>query len=201
MEDSFVKDTLQVIGLLLIFVEFGFSFSLPAFLLSRQKGKSVNFGDIFSISLQNTKRLLLPLILIFIMFIILAAVVFLLVAQFIYGGNFNSIQNTTQGFNPWNLFSVFLIGLFSLVTFSPIYFSLEKDGLIRSIKRSISLSIKNLDFIIIIFVINAATFLISTQLLKDYQSLWQLFLRAIIYQFQGLLFSASALILYQNQKG
>lgn len=200
--DSFIKGTLQAIGFLLIFIEFGFSYSLPVFLLARQEGKSVNFGDILSTSLQNTKRLILPLILIFILFIILFIVVnFILVVQFIYGGNFNFMQNATQGFNPWNLFFAFLIGLFSFFTFSPIYFSLEKDGLFRSIKRSINLSIKNLDFIIIIFVISVVIFLISTQPLKDYQSFWQLFLKGIIYQFEGLLFSAAALIFYQNHGG
>lgn len=199
--DSFIKRTLQAIGFLLIFIEFGFSFSLPVFLLARQEGKSVSFGDVLSTSLQNTKRLILPLILIFIVLIILAVLGFILVVQFIYGGNFNFMQNTTQGFNLWNLLSVFLIGLFSFITFSSIYFSLEKNGLFRSIKRSIGLSIKNLDFIAIIFVISASTFLILILLLKDYQSFWQLFLRSVIYQYEGLLFTAAALIFYQNHGG
>lgn len=199
--DSFIKGTLQVIGFLLLFVEMGFGFSLPVFLLARQEEKPVGFGDILSISLQNTKRLILPLILIFIVLIILAVISFFVVVQFVYGGNFDFMRNATEGFNPWNIFFAFLIGLFSFLTFSPIYFSLEKNGLFKSIKRSISLSVKHLDFIAIIFVISAVTFLISTQLLKDYQSVWQLFLRNIIYQFEALLFGAAALIFYQNHGG
>lgn len=201
LSDSFVKGTLEAMGFLLIFVEFGFFYSLPVFLLARQEGKLVSFGDIFSTSLQNTKRLILPLILIFIVFIILGVLGLFLVIQFVYGGNFDFMQNTAQGFNLWNLFYfVFFFGLFSFITFSPIYFSLEKNGLFRSFKKSINLSIKNLDFIIIIFMISSAIFLISTQFLGDYQSIWQLFLGNTIYQFEGLLFSATALILYQSQR-
>ena len=201
MGDSFIKGILQVIGFLILFVEFGFGFSLPVFLLARQEGKPVNFGDILSTSLQNTKRLILPLILIFIVFIILAVISFLLVVQFVYGGNFNFMQNTTQGFNPWNILFAFLIGLFSFTTFSPIYFSLEKNGLFRSVKRSIDLSLRNLDFIIIIFVISVSIFLFSILLLTDYQSFWQLFLRSVIYWYEELLFVAAALIFYQNHGG
>jgi hypothetical protein len=199
LKDSFIKGVLQAVGFLLAFVWFGFSYSLPVFLLSRQEGKSVNFGDILSTSLQNTKRLILPLILIFV--IILAVVGFILIVEIFYGGNFNFMQNTTVGFNPWNIFLAFLIGLLAFLIFSPIYFSLEKNGLVKSIKRSISLSVKHLDFIAIIFIISASTFLISTQLLKDYQSVWQLLLRGVLNQFEALLLGAAALIFYQNHGG
>jgi membrane protein YdbS with pleckstrin-like domain len=199
--DSFVKSILQTLGFLLLFIEFGFFYSLPIFLLAKQEGKSVDFGDILSTSLHNTKRLILPFILTLILLIILFIVGFILVVQFIYGGNFSFMENATQGFNPWNIFFAFFIGLFAFLTFSPIYFSLEKNGLLKSIKRSINLSVKHLDFIAVIFAISAVIFLISTLLLKDYQSLWQILLRGFIYQYETLLFAAAALIFYQHHGG
>lgn len=201
MGDSSIKWTLQVIGFLLIFVEFGFSFSLPLFLLGRQEGKAVDFSNIFSTLLRNTKRLILPLILIGIVFVVIAVLSFLLVVQFVYGGNFNFMQNTSQGFSAWNFLFAFLIGLFSFITFAPIYFSLEKNGLFNSIKKSISLSVKHLDFIIILFVISAPTFLISVLFLNNYQSFWQLFLRSVVYQYEALLITAASLIFYQSHGG
>ncbi len=199
--DSFLKGTLQVIGFLILFFEIGFAFSLPLFLLGKQEGKSVGFGDILSTSLRNTKRLLLPSILLLIILIVIAVLSFFLVAQFVYGGNFNFMERSTQGFSAWNFLFTFLIGLFSFGTFTSIYFSLEKNGLFSSIKKSINLGIKNLDFIMILFVISASIDLVLALFLNNYQSLWQLFVRHTIYQYEMLLFVAASLIFYQSHGG
>lgn len=202
MGDSFIKGTLQVIGFLLLFVGFGFSFSLPVFLLGRQEGKDVDFGNILSTSLQNTKRLILPLIPIGIVFIVIMFIGLLLVVQFIYGGDFNFMQNAqTQGFSAWNILFALLIGSLSFGTFTSIYFSLEKNSLFSSIKKSVSLSVKHLDFIIILFVISASIFLISVLFLNNYQSFWQLFLRSVVYGYTELLMIAVSLIFYQSHRG
>lgn len=200
--DSFIKSVLQIIGFLLLFIGSGFSFSLPVFLVEKQQGKPLNLGNIFSITLGNSKRLILPLILMLVCIVIVVVISFFLIAQFIYGGNLNFMQNTqTQGLSAWNILFALLIGLFSFGTFTPVYFSLEKKGLFSSIKKSISLSSKNLSFIMIVFVISASTYLILALFLNNYQNLYQLFIRNVVFQFELLVIAAASLIFYQNHGG
>lgn len=200
--DSFVKGILRVMGFLLAFISIGFSFSLPVFLVDRQQRKSLTLGNILSTTLGNTKRLILPSIIILICLFVVMILSFFLIAQFIYGGNLNFMQDaSTRGFNAWNLLIVLFIGLFSFLTFSPIYFSLEKSGLFSSIKKSLSLSFKNLNFIVILFVISASTYLALTLFLNNYQNLFQLFTRTVIYWFESILITATSLIFYQGHGG
>ena len=132
--------------------------------------------------------------------IVIAVLSLLLVAVFIYDGNINFIENMPQGFSTWNFVWAFLMGLFSFLTFSPIYFALEGDNLYLSIKKSIRFSLKNLDFIMILFLISASTFLVLSLFLDNYQNLWQLIIRSLIYQFETFLLTAASLIFYQNHK-
>ncbi len=189
------KWALQIIGSLLLFVSFGFTFSLPIFLLNKQEDKLVDFGQIISTSLQNTKRLILPLILIGLI-ISITLLLLLISVIFVNQGNINFIHNMST----WKLFIVLLSGPSSFFTFAPIYFSLEKNGLLSSIKKSIVLGVKHLDFIAIIFVISASTFLILDFLLKDYQSFWQLFTKIIVYQYEVILITSTSLIFYQSHR-
>lgn len=195
--DSSINRILQIISYLLIFIEFGFIFSLPAFLIDRQQGKPLSLNNILSVTLKNTKRLTLPLLLILVALFIFLILGTTLIAQFIYGGNPNFAQNSNIGI----LLSYLLIGIYSFISaFAPIYFSIEKNGFFSSIKKSINLSIKNFNFIIIIFLISASSYLIATFVLDNNQSAYQLLLENALYQYGGLLTSASSLILYQNLK-
>src|SRR3989339_96327 len=127
LRDSFIKGALQVIGFLTIFISFGFSFSLPLFLVDKQEGKSFNFRNILSTTFNNTKRLLFPFILILLSIIVVMVVLSILISQFVYGGSYNFMQNSGQGFNIWNFLNALFVGLFSFGTFTSVYFSIEKN--------------------------------------------------------------------------
>lgn len=196
--NSFIGITLQVAGFLLIFIYLGFSSSLPIFLVYRQQSKSLSLGNILSITLVNTKRLMLFTILILLFFAIGGILSFFLIVIFIYRGNFDFTQNLPPGIYLWDFILALILGLFSFFTFAPIYFSLEKNGVLSSTKKSISFSFKHLNFIIVIFIINASTYLVGGLFFNNYQNLYRLFIINTIYAYELLLISAASLIFYQN---
>lgn len=196
--NSFIGITLQVVGFLSIFIDFGFSVSLPIFLVYKQQGKSLSFGKIVSTTLLNTKRLMLFTILILLFMFIGGLLSLFLIAIFLYGGNFDFMQNLPPGLYFWDFMLALIIGLCSFFTFAPIYFSLEKNGVLSSIKKSVSFSFKNLNFIMVLFVISVSTYLVLALFLNNHQNLYQLFIRNTIYAYELLLISAASLIFYQN---
>ncbi len=203
--DSFIKVTLQIVGFLLVFfIGSGFSFSLPIFLVEKQQGKTLKLGNILSTTLRSTKRLILFTILtiLFLILTLILSSLLIFTAQFIYEGNLNFLENSTLGFELiTSITMVLFIGLYSFLTFASIYFSLEKQSVFSSVKKSISLSFKNLNFIVILFVINVFTFFVLVLFLNNYQNPYQLFIMNIIYAYELLLLTAASLIFYQNLAG
>lgn len=197
--DSFIKDLLQFIGFLMVFIQMGYSFSLPIFLVDRQQEKSVNFKNLLLITCKNTKRLIIPLILIFIIFIIILITGYFLAVYFIYGGDYD-FMTKIQGFNLWNLLIALIMGLFSFLTFSPVYFSLENNGLLLSIKKSITLSLRHLEFILILALIEILTYLVLINFLNTSQNLSHSLIYNIIYAYLGLITTSASLYLYQKHK-
>lgn len=196
--NSFIGITLQVAGFLLIFIGFGFFVSLPIFLVYRQQSKSLSFGNILSTTLLNTKRLMLFSIFILLFIAIGGLLSLFLIAIFIYGGNFYFMQNLPSGLYFWDFILALIFGLFSFFTFAPIYFSLKKNGVFSSMKKSINFSFKHLNFIIVIFIISVLTHFVMVLFFNNYQNLYQLFIRNTIYAYESLLISAASLIFYQN---
>lgn len=199
LADSAIKSLLSVVGFFIMILQIGFSFSLPLFLVEKQEEKSITLKSLLLVSLRSTKRLILPLILFFIIFIVVFIIGFILTVQFIYGGDFD-FMTKIQGFNLWNLFFALIIGLFSFLTFTPIYFSLEKDRLLSSIKKSFTLSFQHLNFIIILIILNALLYLIFSTFLNTNQNIYHSLISNIIYAYLDLIIGAASLYLYQNKK-
>lgn len=189
-----------VAGFLISLIEFGFALSVPLYLVKKQEGKSLSLGDFLSTTLISTKRSALPIMFLMVIFITISVLIFILAAQFIYGGNFDFIHDNPQVFGVFNLLLAFFIGLTSFATFTSIYFSVERNGFFASVKKSVSLSIKNLDFIIILFIISTFTYLTLSSFLNNYQNFWQNLVKSIIYQYEGLLIASTSLIFYQSRK-
>lgn len=194
-----MKGILQVIVFLMVILQTGFYLSLPIFLVNRQQGKTVAFSNIMPIILKNAKRLILPAMLLCFSAFLVGALSFFMLAQFVFGGNFNFLQNNSLGFYVWNLVVALLIGLFSFLTFAPIYYLLERNSLLKSIKRSISFCINNFKFFLIVFVVSASTFLISTLVFNDFQNPYHLFIRNILGNYEYILLAAVSLIFYQSR--
>lgn len=197
--NSPVKIILQVVGFLLVIIQTGFYFSLPIFLVNNQQGKTVAFRKILSIMLKNTKRLILPSIIILASAFLAVVLSFFLLAQFVFVGDYNFLQNSYLGFYVWNIIMALFFGLFSFISFAPIYFSLEKNSFLISIKKSISFCLNNFNFFLILFVADTFTFLITMLLFNDFQNPYHLFTRNVLINYEYILLATASLIFYQNR--
>lgn len=197
--NSPAKSISQVIGFLLVIVQIGFYFSLPIFLVNKQQGKTIFFSKMLLITLKNAKRLILPSIIMFASVFLVVILSFFLLAQFAFGGDYNFMQSSRLGFYVWNIIVALIVGLFSFLTFAPIYFSLEKNSFLNSVKKSISFCLNNFNFFLIIFIVSVFTLLITTLLFNDFQNPYHLFIRNILANYEYILLAAASLIFYQNR--
>ena len=164
------------------------------------------------IVLRNARRLIIPGILFMILFGILA-VLFIVIAGFNVtkgGGDPNQIapyiQNMTQSLMRLNPIMFIFAGIFALLVFVPIYFSLENKGFFGSIKRSIVFSFKNLEFTAIIFLIYtifytlSSLFPLSVEFPPSTGNQLNLLIRMAIGGYLiGFVTMASSLLYYQNK--
>lgn len=196
--ESSLKIILQITGLVLSFILIGYQFSLPVFLFSKQQGKGINLNTLLLTSLHNTKRLLLPFIALFVTAIIIFVIILFSVLYF-SGGDIKSLQFPVLGFSIWEIIIAVLMVPSSFLVFTPIYFSLEKKGLLSSFKQSIGLSFKNLKFIAVVAIVTLSVYLLTKALLNDYQSIYELVIRSAVWEYETLLIAAAALIFYQKK--
>lgn len=189
---------LQILGFLLFFITMGFSFSTAVFLSGKQEGGPIGFSKILSTTMSNAKRLIFPFSLIFILLVILGVVSVGIIFA-VYGEKADFAQ-IAQGFDRWKLLATVFVGLFSFTTFTSVYFSIEKIGFFKSIKKSISFSFQNLDFMLVVYVATVIIDAINSSFFSNNQIWYQAFVQNIIYQYSGLVITATSLILYQNRK-
>lgn len=149
------------LGLLLIlptvFLLISFSLSMPLFLLI--ESNKLTSGFVVKTVLHSAKRLLLPT---FVLFIVLLAALFSLALGVVTTQTNLKITaflfEFAKIYNPYQLIFVLT---FSLLTFTPTLFSVEKLGVGRSITKSINYSIKSFPFITIIFAANIIGWLVG----------------------------------------
>ena len=191
----------RITWFILLFLNLGFSLSIPLLLSLKQQSGHLNFQTARTIIFQNTKRIFLPGIYLMILFAILY-VVFLgwLLSSFTQPHEtISSVSSISQQFlKNWSPYFMLWCVFFAFFTFSPIYFSLENNGVLDSIKKSVLLSFKHLPYILmlsIVFFINYSIIsLISNLIQNPFGQILVLF----ISQFATLLVSATTLIYYQN---
>lgn len=198
LPDSAMSRILLLPSMLFAIIDLGFSLSIPIFLLYKQQNKSLNFQTIISTTIQNTKRIILPAILIFILLLILLVVSVVLTAIFLHPAK----EQVTQFSRSWSQFSkgwnpIFLILpiIFSLFTFTPFLFALERKGLLVSIKNSFMMSFRHLPYLSLVMVIGAISYSITSFLPTG---VWGLFIRNPIRLYISLIATASTLFYYQK---
>ena len=180
-------------------ISIGFSLSVPVFLLQRQQNKPLALQHILSTTINNTKRIILPLILTFILLIVLLIVSFVLIAIFLplikeqILQFFQSWDRLSKGWHP-----IFLISsiLFSFFVFTPFFFSLEYKGLLVSIKKSIALSFRNLSYIASVILVGVISYSVTS--LLPITEIWGLLLKTAIALYLSLVVTASTLFYYQK---
>lgn len=122
------------LSVILFFITVGYSLSLPLFLLGKKDGGHFSFAEIVSITLNNTRRIIVPLILIGLILTIPLGIVLSLL-RLIFS------HTLLQRLNPLLLVAVII---FPASYFTPCFFSIEKEGLCTAIKNSFRVAYKSL---------------------------------------------------------
>lgn len=198
------------LGVVLSFVialfSFGYSFSIPLFFLHLHQGNKLTSTYIFRVTVRNSRRLLIPLLVALLGFMGLAILFGLIVI--LSGLQPEKFKIFVESLNSPRSLSYFmittLIGIvLSFLNFTPIFFSIEDLGFFTATKKSILFAIRNIKFTLMIFIItlflNFLTFLTDPQILDENNVILRLI--------QGSVFGAvylavliSSFLYYQDHK-
>lgn len=204
--NSAISSFVQLVSFTTLFINLGFTMSLPVFLLDKQQNKKLEVTQLKAIILTNTVRMILPGIALLVISGILGILFFLM---FVLASVSNpsdqkeiiaATQNIGNQLRQWNPFFLLFVIFSSFFTFTAIYFSLEKKGLFSSLKKSFLFSIRHWRFITIVIVINCIFYTYSVLLPISFESIFGLIIRTVITSYVNLLILASALIYYQHHK-
>ncbi|OGD86031.1 hypothetical protein A2696_04080 [Candidatus Curtissbacteria bacterium RIFCSPHIGHO2_01_FULL_41_13] len=208
---SIVGKISQFVTIPLFLIQFSFWMSIPLFLVDKQQNRATNYRNLSIVVLHNAKRLIIPGIILSILFGILALLVLLIAALNVAKTGSDpsqittAIQNLIQKLLRWNPIMISLTGLFSLFVFTSIYFSLENRGFFGSAKRSVIFSFKNLNFVLIIFLIHAIFYSLSSLFPPTFkipisvQGDLGLLIIVVLSQYMSFIIIASALLYYKNR--
>ncbi len=187
---------IQLLTLVGIIINLAFSLSIPIFLLQKQQGHSLNFQNILSITIQNTKRIILPVILLSILIFVLFIASLILVAIYLHPTK----EVTNQFFQSLNgesnTITYILIAFFSFFVYVSFLFSLEHKGFITSIIQSIILSFKNLSYLLLVLSAGIISYALISFLPID--NFWGLFSRVAIASYTGFVITSTTLFYYQK---
>lgn len=201
LSGSIIGKILQFVSFISLFFTFGYQMSVPLLLTFKQQAKPLEFNNVWNIVLINTKRMILPIILFSILFMVFFFALLILFVATSHPTNSQdtaaSIKNFIEQLRNWNPLFIIFGSIFSFFEFTPIYFSIENKGLFASIKGSVSFSFKHLNFIVLLVLINAINYTIITLIRIPINPLGQLVF-TVITQYIALIISASTLLFYQS---
>lgn len=203
LSNSPLSEILSLLFVPFAIINLGFSLSIPVFLLYRQQNRSLDFQTIISTTIQNTKRIILPGILIFILFALLLISSFIITAVLLHPSKeqvtqfFQSLSQLNNGWHP----AIFILSIiFSFFVFTSLLFSLEHKGLLDSIKDSFMISFQHLRYLSLVIITGMISYSITSFLPTE--ETWGLFARNAISLYITLAVTASTLFYYQkNIKG
>lgn len=190
---------LTLVSLLATIINIGFSLSIPVFLIQKQQNQPLTFQNIVSTTIQSTKRMILPALLIFILLVALLMLFVILLITFFHptAGQvqqfFQSWGNLSKGWQPIFLIQSIIV---SFLVFTSFLFSLESQGLFSSLKNSIIISIKNLPYLVGLIILGIISYSLTSFL--PVTEFWGLFLRFAVSLYIGLMITANTLFYYQD---
>lgn len=173
-----------------LLVYFGFSVSIPVFFKSKLEGKKIGWREVTGVVLRNTKRIILPGI---VLGVLLIAVLLLILF-------FVSIVLRLDSPDRSPLFFVGVNAISSLFLFTSMFFSLEGRGLLFSVKQSLVFSIKNIWFVAIAFCLTTVVYLLAHDLYSSANFLIKTLVIGVR-EYVVICVSASAVLYYLDFRG
>lgn len=191
---NYIRNFDKTSGLLfipLLIVSAAFSLSVPLFLKSKQDSKKLIPFEMLLIVWESTKRIFLPGLLVF----AIAAVFLLSAIVFMYSKTDLSPEGQMQYLMLWKLLSSFISVLIVLFEFTAIYFSLENNGLIKSMFRSVLTILQNKGWALFLIIANL-TLLALGYLVPDHWIISYLFL--FVNTYLSFILTSATFVYYQK---
>lgn len=154
----------QLLNVILAFISIGFMLSLPVFLVQKQQKKALEYRYIAKVTLKNTKRIILPVFIFFVLSVVILISSFILVAIILQPNKDQIImflQNIVKGWQPISLIPIILLAFLQFTSF---FFSLEGIGLLSSIRKSIVATFNNLYYISIVILIGIISYTLTSSI-------------------------------------
>lgn len=164
--------SLPWLHMLLLFLFFCFSTSIPLFIVEKSASHKLNLNKTFFTVLLISIRLVKPVLGLILVWILLISVVFVLFSFLSNGvslsGQF-SVINLIQvrefdfyGISPFTLYMTFIIAIFSgFSIFLPPFFSLKNYGFFKSLKHSCLLALSFIKFTLSVILVSLIEIFIS----------------------------------------
>ncbi len=121
---------LMIVGIFVSYYSIGYGVSIPLFLSDTEKDNPIDASRIYSVS-ANASHRLFAVIVIYLLFFLGGVGI----ASFFLG----AFRDGTNSLMLIRVFGLVMAAMSAVVSFFPIAFSLEKKGIISSVRRSISL--------------------------------------------------------------
>lgn len=185
----------NLLSFLTIFIVSGFYASIPLFIDGKVKNKVFNLKKVFVTSMKNSRRLIVPIILVIGTFLSLCfGILFLLGAK-----------KTQEIFNSslvrGNLLQeVFIFFVLTIpFAFTSIYFSVENMGVPKSLKKSFWYSLENPKAVLLITLFGAVSLIIRMGIFPQPLNGIENFISGAITQYFGLFIASYTLLIYRKR--
>lgn len=202
--ESPLRIVLSLIILITAILSLSYQISIPKFLALKQQGEKLAFHQIWSVVWKNANRLAAALFVGFVLVVLLTISLIIGIAISSPPGETGSaIKNFSTTLSNWNPFSLIIFTLSSIFMFTPIYFSVENQGVLTSMKKSVSLSFKHLNFILLLGIIVALDYTVIMLIKDPFQHLLGILGQALtmsINIYLAFIISASTLLFYQSHR-
>ena len=180
-----------------LLLNLSYNLSLPIFLQQKLSGKKLNYQELFKVVVTNAKRIVLPVIVLLVLFMMFVLLLALFIMVFFnpsteYLLELKQYLKNSDG-NPFFVLSTILLSLF---TFTPFFYSLENITLLTSLKKSVVMAFKNSRFIIVIVFINIVIGFLRSLIQANF--LFRNIFGTLLISYINLIITASALFYYQS---
>jgi len=185
-----------IASFIILSIYVGFGLSIPLFLSIRESKKKLTISEIVKISLLNTKRSFLQVIVLAIfLFLTMLGII---IAQFIASRQTDISVFIENFFNGGEYYYWAIYPILSITIFTSIFFSIEKLSFFRSTIRSIKYSFQNIPFVMVVGAIFIISYYVSTAISDTLMEPFNLLLKVGILEYIELILISSAYVLYSQ---
>lgn len=189
---TFIAKFNNLLSFLTIFIGFGFYISIPLFIEDKIKTKVLNLKKVFTTTMKNSRRLIIPIIL-------AVCITLLLFFSLMFMLGIQKTQDTLSLLAKDNLILGILSILSSPFSFTSIYFSIEGIGILKALGESFKISIEHPKSLFLIAILSVVSLVLRSLVLSLYADELGNFIFAAITQYFGLLIASYTLLVYRKK--